>query len=138
MSELRGSPAQSDAANTSKESGEYTEMKFLHMILTKDKDYSLMLHAIHSPFYWRILQKIILYSAVLKLHTEKSEEQIKNPGTTTKTCVKELHLCCFYQREAKSREDRSSVYFLFTEYTEETSSTVTKQTLEHSNPLYIL
>ncbi len=43
MSELRGSPAQSDAANTSKESGEYTEMKFLHMILTKDKDYTVVL-----------------------------------------------------------------------------------------------
>jgi hypothetical protein len=26
------------------------------------KESSLLLHAIHSPFYWRILEKIILYS----------------------------------------------------------------------------
>jgi hypothetical protein len=26
------------------------------------KESSLLLHAIHSPFYWRILKKIILYS----------------------------------------------------------------------------
>jgi hypothetical protein len=60
MSELRGSPAQSDAANTSKESGEYIDMEFLDMIWTKDS--SLLLHAIHSLSYWRISQKIILYS----------------------------------------------------------------------------
>ncbi len=38
----------------------YNEMKFLDIILTKDL--SLLLHAIHSPFYWRILKKTILFS----------------------------------------------------------------------------
>ncbi len=42
-------------------------MKFLDINLTKDS--SLFLHAIHSPFYWRILEKTILgYSG------------FKNPG----------------------------------------------------------
>jgi hypothetical protein len=76
MGDLRGSPAQSDAANTSKESGEYTEMEYLYVILTKDS--SLLHLAIRSPIYCRILQKMVLYSAVLKLHSEKFAEQIKN------------------------------------------------------------
>jgi hypothetical protein len=36
----------------------YTEMKFLDISLTKDS--SLVLHAIQSPFYWRILEKKML------------------------------------------------------------------------------
>ncbi len=36
------------------------EMEFLDIYLTKDT--SLLLHAIHSPFYWRILKKPILFS----------------------------------------------------------------------------
>jgi hypothetical protein len=35
-------------------------MKFLDISFTKDS--SLVLHAIHSPFYWRILKKPIRYS----------------------------------------------------------------------------
>jgi hypothetical protein len=36
------------------------EIEFLDIILTKDPD--LLLHAIHSPSTWRVLQKAILYS----------------------------------------------------------------------------
>jgi hypothetical protein len=36
------------------------EMEFLDINLTKDS--SLLLHSIHSPFYWRILKNTILYS----------------------------------------------------------------------------
>jgi hypothetical protein len=38
----------------------HTEIEFLDINLTKDS--SLLLHAIHSPFYWRILQKTTLLS----------------------------------------------------------------------------
>jgi hypothetical protein len=37
---------------------EYTEMEFLDINLTKHS--SLLLHAIHNPFYWGILKKMIL------------------------------------------------------------------------------
>jgi hypothetical protein len=37
----------------------FTEMEFLDINLTKNS--SLLLHAIHSPFYWRILKKTILF-----------------------------------------------------------------------------
>ncbi len=50
----------------------YTEMEFLVINLTKDS--SLLLHAFHSPFYWRILQKTILYSG-FKNPYEKSSKQ---------------------------------------------------------------
>ncbi len=36
------------------------EMEFLDTNLTKYS--SLLLHAIHSPFYWRILKKTTLFS----------------------------------------------------------------------------
>ncbi len=36
------------------------EMQFLDIILTKDSN--LLLHAIHSLFYWRILKKTKLFS----------------------------------------------------------------------------
>jgi hypothetical protein len=49
-----------------------TEMKFLDINLTKDS--SLLLHAIHSPFYWRILQETLLYCG-LKIHTKKYAKQ---------------------------------------------------------------
>jgi hypothetical protein len=38
-----------------------SEMKVWDSNLTKES--SLLLHAIHSPFYWRILKKTILYSS---------------------------------------------------------------------------
>jgi hypothetical protein len=37
------------------------EIEFLDTILTKI--WSLLLHAIQSPFYWRILKKTILFSS---------------------------------------------------------------------------
>jgi hypothetical protein len=37
-------------------------MEFLDINFTKDS--SLLLHAIHSPFYWRILKKTILFSGL--------------------------------------------------------------------------
>ena len=36
------------------------EMEFLDINSTKDS--SLLLYAIHSPFYWRILKKTILFT----------------------------------------------------------------------------
>ncbi len=45
------------------------EMEFLDINLTKDS--SLLLSAIHIPFYWRILKKTILFSG-LKILTKKS------------------------------------------------------------------
>jgi hypothetical protein len=38
----------------------YPQMEFFEINFTKDS--SLLPHAIHSPFYWRILKKTILYS----------------------------------------------------------------------------
>ncbi len=38
------------------------EMEFLDINLTKDS--SLLLSAIYSPFYWRILRKTILFSGL--------------------------------------------------------------------------
>ncbi len=50
----------------------YTEMEFLVINLTKDSN--LLLHAILSPFSWRILQKTLLYSG-FKNPYEKSAKQ---------------------------------------------------------------
>jgi hypothetical protein len=44
------------------------EMEFLDINLTKD--WSLLLHAIHNPFYWRILKKAIPYSTPFEIHTK--------------------------------------------------------------------
>jgi hypothetical protein len=56
----------------------YPEMEFLDINCTKDS--SLLLHAIHSAFYWRILKKKY-YSLVLKILTEKSAKQ-ENSSTS--------------------------------------------------------
>ncbi len=46
-------------------------MEFL--VINMIEDSSLQLHVIHRPFYWRILQKLILYSKfTLQIHTNKS------------------------------------------------------------------
>ncbi len=37
-------------------------MEFLDINLTKDSSH--LLHASHSPFYWRILKKTILFSGL--------------------------------------------------------------------------
>jgi len=41
-------------------------MEFLDINLTKDS--SLLFHAIHSPFYWRIFNNTILYSGFKNPH----------------------------------------------------------------------
>jgi hypothetical protein len=48
-------------------------MEFLDINLIA-KDLSLLLHAIHSPFYWRISKKTILFSG-LKNPDKKSAKQ---------------------------------------------------------------
>ncbi len=48
------------------------EMEFLDINLTKNL--SLLLHAIHGPFYWRILQKTTFYSS-FKTPYNKSTKQ---------------------------------------------------------------
>jgi hypothetical protein len=47
-------------------------MEFLDINLRKD--WSLLLHDIHSPFYWRILQKTTLFSG-FKNFANKSAKQ---------------------------------------------------------------
>jgi hypothetical protein len=37
-------------------------IKFEFLDVNLSKDSSLLLHAVHSPFYWRILRRTILYS----------------------------------------------------------------------------
>ncbi len=49
-------------------------MKFLEINLTK-KNLSLLLHAIHSPFYWRILKKTILFSSFQNFYKKIREER---------------------------------------------------------------
>ena len=46
---------------TCKNLGRYPEMEVLDISLTKDS--ILFPHAAHSPFYWRILKKTILFSS---------------------------------------------------------------------------
>ncbi len=43
-----------------------TEMELLDINVTKDSRF--LLHAIHSPFYWRILKKTILFSGFKNSH----------------------------------------------------------------------
>jgi hypothetical protein len=52
----------------------YTEMEFLDIYLTKDL--SLLLHAIHSPFYWLILKKTIHFSGFKKICETRKFESI--------------------------------------------------------------
>jgi hypothetical protein len=46
-------------------------MEFLDISLSKDS--SILLHAVHSPFYLRILQKTIFYSGFKNPHEEIRE-----------------------------------------------------------------
>jgi hypothetical protein len=41
--------------------------------ITLTKDSSLLLHAIHSPFFWRILKKTILYTGFNNPYTKIRE-----------------------------------------------------------------
>jgi hypothetical protein len=49
------------------------EMKILDISLTKDSRH--LLHAIHSPIYWRILKKILLFSGFKNPDKKKSAKQ---------------------------------------------------------------
>jgi hypothetical protein len=53
--------------------GLYTEIEFLDINLTRDS--SLLLHAIHNPFYWRILKKTILYSGFNNPYKKSTKKQ---------------------------------------------------------------
>ncbi len=71
------------------------EMEFLDINLTRDS--ILLLHAIHSPFYWRILIKP--YSAlVLKKHIKKIRETRKLVST---------HVQHFVEWKCKMRVENS-------------------------------
>jgi hypothetical protein len=48
-------------------------MEFLDISLTKDS--SLLLHALQSPFYCRILKKIILFSGSKNLYTKSAKQE---------------------------------------------------------------
>jgi hypothetical protein len=52
----------------------YTEMEFLDIYLLKDL--SLLLRAVHSLFYWRILKKNILFSGLKKIRDIRKLESI--------------------------------------------------------------
>jgi hypothetical protein len=76
-------------------------MEFLDNNLTKES--SLLLHAIHSAFYWRILKKTILVSGFKKPYKKsaKQENERKTRAredsslcqeTSTKNAVQEFHL----------------------------------------------
>ncbi len=89
-----------------------SKMEFLDINLTKDS--SLSLHTIHSPFYWWVLKKTILYSG-FKTTYEKAAKQENSilfmtsilwnqtktqvwedlslcPETLTKNAIQEFHL----------------------------------------------
>jgi hypothetical protein len=71
----------------------YSEMKFL------TKDSSLFLHAIHSPFYRRILKRTILYSGFNNPY-KKSARQDK---------LKSIHEQHFVERKTEGRKpDKNS------------------------------
>jgi hypothetical protein len=52
------------------------EMEFLDINLTKDL--SLLIHAIHSPFYWRILQNTILFFYFTLTYENHTHSAYKN------------------------------------------------------------
>jgi hypothetical protein len=49
------------------------EMEFLDIILTEDS--SLLLHAIQSPFYWRILKKTIFFRGLKNLVQKNAKQE---------------------------------------------------------------
>jgi hypothetical protein len=49
------------------------EMEFLGISLTRDS--SLLLHAIHSPFYLRIKKKTILYSGFKNTYKKSAKQE---------------------------------------------------------------
>ncbi len=49
------------------------EMEFLDINLTIDL--SLLLHAIHDPFYWRILGKTMLFSGIKNPYKKSAKQE---------------------------------------------------------------
>jgi hypothetical protein len=49
------------------------EVEFLDIKVTKDL--SLLLHAIHSPFYWRILKKTIVFAGLKILYKKSAKPE---------------------------------------------------------------
>jgi hypothetical protein len=73
-------------------------MKFLDIRLTKDS--SLLIHAIKSAFYWRVLRKTILYSGF-----KKSIKQIRE--TKRLRSVNEKHFVEWKNEGRKPNKDSS-------------------------------
>jgi hypothetical protein len=51
----------------------YPEIEFLDISLKKDS--SLLLRAIHSPFYWRIFKKTILFSGFKNPYKKSAKQE---------------------------------------------------------------
>ncbi len=49
------------------------ETEFLDIILTKDS--GLLLYAVHSPFYWRILEKTKLFSGFKNPYKKSAKQE---------------------------------------------------------------
>ncbi len=79
----------------------FPEMEFLDTSLRKYS--SVLLYAIHSPFYWRIFKKAIVYSSlirVLKILTKKIRETRK---------LESIHEQHFVERKNEDRKpDKNS------------------------------
>ncbi len=122
MSELRGSPAQSDAANTSKESGEYTVLRWnsCTWFWQKTRVFCSILFAVPSTsgFYRKFYTTL-----VLKLHTKKSAKQKTRvwedsslcPETSTKLAAQEFHHCFLLSKRFEEQRGQAfySMCFLF-------------------------
>ncbi len=79
-------------------------MEFLDISLTKDS--SLLLHAIHSPFYWRILRKTILYSG-FKNPYKKNPRNKKNSSLFMNSILWNGKMRVEHQTKTQVREDSS-------------------------------
>jgi hypothetical protein len=77
--------------------GSDPEMEFLDINLAKDS--SLLLHTIHSHFYWRILKKLILFSG-FKTHYKKFYETRK---------LGSLHEYHFVERKNEGRKTKQNL-----------------------------
>jgi hypothetical protein len=71
------------------------------MDISLKKDLSLLLHALHSFFYWRILKKTILFSGFQNSYKKFSE-------TRKPESIHELHLIVF-KKEGRKPDKNSSL-----------------------------
>jgi hypothetical protein len=77
-------------------------MEFLGINMTKDS--ILLLYANHSPFYWRILKKIIVYSGFKNTYKKSAKQEhsslfinsvLKKEKMGVKnSCLRRLELLC--------------------------------------------